>query len=106
MTTRFKDLKHKGQGDPASEARIAEYTRAIDDALALAELRRERELTQSDVAAVLGVTQVNISRIERQDDLYVSTLREYVEAMGGTLELRAVFPERAVQLDVPAGTAQ
>jgi DNA-binding XRE family transcriptional regulator len=79
--------------DPVRSARVAEYGRAIDDALALAELRRDRDLTQSDVAKVLGVTQVNVSRIERANDLYVSTLSDYVTALGGELELRAVFHE-------------
>jgi DNA-binding XRE family transcriptional regulator len=101
-TTNFNDIDHKGKDDPASAARIAEYGRAIDAALALAEVRKDRELTQSDIAKVLGVSQVNISRIEHADDLYISTLRGYVEAMGGRLEIRAVFDER----DVPLGLAE
>jgi DNA-binding XRE family transcriptional regulator len=101
--TKWSDIRHKGEGDSASEARVAEYERAIDAALALADLRKDRELTQSDVAAVLGVTQVNISRIEHADDIYVSTLKGYVEALGGELELRAVFPENVVEVDLAAG---
>jgi hypothetical protein len=45
------------------------------------------------LAAALGVSQAQVSRIENQTDLYLSTLRSYVEAMGGELQLRAVFPD-------------
>jgi transcriptional regulator with XRE-family HTH domain len=93
----FNQLADRVMSDPERAARVREYERAIDAALALAELRKDRELTQSDVAAVLGVSQENISRIEREDDLYISTLRGYVEALGGRLELRAIFPEREVE---------
>jgi hypothetical protein len=49
---------------------------------------------------VLDVTQANVSRIERQDDLYLSTLGEYVAALGGHLELHAVFPDQVIALEV------
>lgn len=51
------------------------------------------------------VTQANLSRIEHQDDLYLSTLRGYVEALGGRLELRAVFPDQTVDLRTPEAEA-
>jgi transcriptional regulator with XRE-family HTH domain len=57
----------------------------------LRELRRARELTQTQLAASLRVSQAQVSRIETQADLYLSTLRSYVQAMGGDLELRVVF---------------
>jgi transcriptional regulator with XRE-family HTH domain len=71
------------------------------DALALAELRSQRGVTQQDVAGKLRVTQANISRIEHEEDLYLSTLRGYVAALGGELEVNAVFPDGKVAL-VPA----
>ncbi len=46
----------------------------------------------------LGVTQANISRIEHEEDLYLSTLRSYVEALGGRLEVNAVFADGVVSL--------
>ncbi len=58
----------------------------------LAALRRARQLTQTQLAKTLGKPQPEISRIERQTDVLVSTLRSYVEAMGGELELVARFP--------------
>ena len=74
----------------------------MEDALALAELRSRCGLTQTAVAETLGVTQANISRIEHEEDLYLSTLRSYVAALGGELEVNAVFPDGKVAL-VPAG---
>src|SRR6185437_13037337 len=59
----------------------------------LAQLRNARRLTQAQLGSVLGVSQAQVSRVENQADLYLSTLRSYVQAMGGELELRAVFPD-------------
>lgn len=59
----------------------------------LAQLRNARRLTQAQLGSVMGVSQAQVSRVENQADLYLSTLRSYVQAMGGELELRAVFPD-------------
>ena len=72
----------------------------MKDAIALHEARAERRLTQGDVAAALDVTQANVSRIERQDDLYLSPLEEYVAALGGRLDLHTVFPDQVIALEV------
>ena len=60
----------------------------------LKDLRRAVEQTQHDLAATLGVGQDTISRLEKRSDMLLSTLRRYVEAMGGKLELVAQFPDR------------
>ena len=60
----------------------------------LKDLRQAVERTQHDLAASLGVGQETISRIERRSDLLLSTMRRYIEAMGGELELVARFPNR------------
>ena len=57
------------------------------------ELRRARERTQVDVAKALGITQDSVSRLEQRSDLLLSTLRKYVEALGGSLSLIAEFPD-------------
>ena len=64
----------------------------------LAELRAARALTQEHLAAILGIQQAAISKLERRADMYVSTLSKVIEAMGGTLEIRAIFPEGAVRI--------
>ena len=94
----FRDLATKIKADPVRRARIATYKRAMEDTLALAALRAERGLTQTEVAASLGVTQANISRIEHEEDLYLSTLRGYLAALGAELEVNAVFPDGKVTL--------
>jgi len=62
--------------------------------LATLDLRRAVQRTQEELAASLGGCQDTVSRIERRSDLLLSTLRRYIEAMGGKLELVARFPNR------------
>jgi predicted XRE-type DNA-binding protein len=94
----FKILSDPIMNDPERRARIDEIKRGIRAALALHELRETRQMTQQQVAEYLAVTQSNVSRIERQDDLYLSTLKYYVEALGGHLEVNAVFDDETVSL--------
>jgi transcriptional regulator with XRE-family HTH domain len=61
--------------------------------MALDELRNAKQLTQADLAEMLDVPQSSISRIERRADMYISTLRNYIYAMGGVLQIQAVFPD-------------
>ena len=60
----------------------------------LKDLRQAAQQTQEQLAATLGVGQDTISRLERRSDMLLSTLRHYVESMGGKLELVAQFPNR------------
>jgi transcriptional regulator with XRE-family HTH domain len=76
------------------EARKKELLTAIP----LQALRRARQLSQEQLAEELGATQPEISRIEDRIDMYVSTLRRFVEAMGGELEITARFPIGTVQI--------
>ena len=73
------------------EARTAEL---IEDEKSLCDLRRALALTQQKMAGELGIGQEGISRLEKRSDLLISTLRGYVEAMGGKLRLVAEFPDR------------
>jgi len=76
----------------AAKARVELNRREEDYRRTLSQLRNAHRLTQVQLAAILGVSQAQVSRVENQADLYLSTLRSYVQAMGGELELRAVFP--------------
>ncbi len=78
----------------ARRERIGQRVRATLAAMPLDELRKARQMTQIKLAEALGVNQSEVSKIEHRTDLYVSTLTEYVEALGGHLEIRAVFPDR------------
>ncbi len=62
--------------------------------LALQDLRKAMKLTQEEVAHELNMGQGNLSRLEKRSDLMISTLRKYIEAMGGELNIVAQFPNR------------
>jgi DNA-binding XRE family transcriptional regulator len=92
----FRELQAKMS--PERRVRIETRVKQAISEMALDELREARELTQSELAEILGVDQGSISRLEHRTDIYISTLRRYVEAMGGSLQIRAVFPEGEVQI--------
>lgn len=69
------------------QARVMELT-------TLKDLRLAAQQTQVQMAAALGVRQDTISRLEKRSDMLLSTMRQYVESMGGQLELVAKFPDR------------
>jgi predicted XRE-type DNA-binding protein len=98
------DLERRLEGDRGARERYHAQRQAMQDAVVLSDLREQRGLTQADVARALQVTQGNVSQVEHKEDLYLSTLVRYVEALGGRLELRAVFPDGVVELSTP-GTA-
>ena len=83
---------------PLNERRIAAYRRLMDAELRLAEARRRRGVSQAAIAEALEVSQPNVSRIEQEDDVYLSTLARYVAALGGHLEVLAVFDDETVTL--------
>jgi len=96
VAKKFAELRKRM--DRERRARNAERTAALVAAIDLAELRGARNLTQEDLAERLRISQSNVSRLEHRDDILVSTLRQVVEAMGGELEVRAVFPDGGVRL--------
>jgi DNA-binding XRE family transcriptional regulator len=65
----------------------------VDEYMALQELRKAMELTQKDVAKELGISQDGVSRIEKRSDVMLSTLRKYIEAVGGKLSLVVELPD-------------
>ncbi len=100
-TKPWREIRRDVEDTPAARARGDALTRAMEDALALGRLREARGTTQVELAGALGVTQANVSRIEHQDDLYLSTLREYVEALGGHLQVAAIFDDQTILLTAP-----
>jgi len=80
---------------PARRKRVqARTNELIEDEKSLCDLRHALALTQEKMAEELGIGQDGISRLEKRSDLLISTLRGYVEAMGGKLRLVAEFPNR------------
>jgi len=72
----------------------ARYREFKDEVESLSELRKAAGKAQADIAATLKIKQPSVSKIERQTDMYLSTLRSYVEAIGGELDLVVRLPSR------------
>jgi predicted transcriptional regulator len=70
----------------------------IAEEATLRQLREARERSQVEMAEKLHIKQAAVSKLERRTDMYLSTLRSYIEAMGGQLEIIARFPQRAVRI--------
>lgn len=100
MTERkkFRDLAERTMA-PEAIARSKARVQAMIAAMPLQELRRARELSQAQLARALETTQPEVSKIESRADMYVSTLRSYIEAMGGKLEIVASFPDGDVRIN-------
>jgi len=94
MARKFTELRNK-MSAAARAAGEKEFRRLIEE-MPLRQLRAARALTQESLANVLGVRQSEISKIERRTDVYLSTLASYIKAMGGELEVCAVFPKGEV----------
>ena len=92
----FKELQESMS--PERRARVEARVNEALKTLALDELREARKLTQTQLATLLEVDQGSVSKMERRTDMYISTLRSYIEAMGGALHIRAVFPDGEVQI--------
>ncbi len=91
MAKSFRNLVEKMS--PASRERIRKRTAAMHSEMALQELRRAMQLTQEELAAKLDMNQAAVSKLEHQSDMYVSTLRRFILAMGGELQIVARFPQ-------------
>lgn len=97
MSHNWRDIRRKLS--PRQEEETRQYVKSVVDAVSLNQLRQARSLTQSNLASTLGVNQGSVSKIEKRTDMYVSTLRSYIQAMGGQLQIKAVFPEGEVEIE-------
>ena len=98
MAHKWSELEAKMGPERVAAAR-ARAKKVIEE-MPLYQLRNAREMTQARLAEVLEMDQGNISKLEKRTDMYLSTLRSYIEAMGGALEIRAVFPDGVVKIDL------
>ena len=83
---------------PKSQLRAKAATEQMLREMPLHELRQARGLSQKVLADVLHVQQPSIAKMEKRTDMYISTLRSHIEAMGGELEVIARFPDGAVKI--------
>lgn len=97
MSKKFRRILE--QMSPERQQRIANRTAELLGELPLHELRKARDLSQEELASTLGVNQATISKLERRTDMYISTMRRFVDAMGGELEITARFPEGIIAID-------
>jgi hypothetical protein len=94
--------KIRGEMSREGQARLDARLKETLASMPLDKMRKARSLTQVAVAERLQVDQGSVSKLEGRTDMYLSTLREYVEALGGTLELRADFPDGSINIDLHA----
>ena len=95
--SRWTDVRQK----KLSSQQLAEIDREVEQELLEMDLKAIRELigkTQVDVAVVTDMTQSEVSRLERRSDVRLSTLKRYVEALGGEVEVFATFGDKRVRL--------
>ncbi len=96
-TTAWNDLNHKVS--PERREQLKREAISELDRMGFAALRKARNQTQVELAEKLGIDQAGVSAMENRSDLLVSTLAKYVRALGGDVEIRAVFPEASFNLE-------
>lgn len=90
----FRELEAKMS--PEARARAKAMAEEMEKELGLDELREARHITQETLAKALNISQAAVSKMERRADMYISSLQGIVRAMGGRMEIRAIFPDGSV----------
>ena len=96
MAKKFSELRDRMS--PEARTHANSLTRTMLEAMPLNELRQARGLSQKMLADVLHIQQPAIAKLEKRTDMYLSTLRSHIEAMGGELDVIARFPDGAVKI--------
>ena len=96
MARKFEELR--SPMTPRAQARARDKAREMLAEMPLDELRQARGLSQQMLATLLHVQQPAIAKLEKRTDMYISTLRSHIQAMGGELEITARFPEGTVRI--------
>jgi DNA-binding XRE family transcriptional regulator len=92
------DIRKRRPLHTDARKRVDAIKRAMNLDIALTELRQRRGITQATIAERLETSRPNVSRIEKETDVRLSTLARYIEALGGRLEIHAVFDDQDVKL--------
>ena len=97
MTTkRFSVLRAKMP--PKARSRSRERAEELIRVMPLNELRRARRVTQGTLATAMRTSQSEVSKLEQRTDTSISTLQNYIRALGGTLDIVARFPDGSVRI--------
>lgn len=97
MSKPFNDLISRMPAE--RQKRIKQKAKMLKNQMALAELRKALELTQGQLAKTMNMNQAAVSKFEHQSDLYISTLRKILAAMGAELKIVAQFPDADVVIN-------
>ena len=100
-TTSYQELHGQVAARPGAAERLSALRVNTLGEIGLYELRRSLDLSQSDLAADLGVSQPAVSQLERSGDVKLSTLRSYVSSLGARLRVLAVFDDGDTEIVIP-----
>ena len=98
MTGRRSFAELRARMTPAAQAKAEAEALRLEEEMDLAEVRRALKLSQDEIAQTLQIGQGSVAKIEKRADMYVSTLRRFIEAMGGQLEIVARFSDHSVKI--------
>ena len=96
-TRPFSELRAKMS--PASRERVEKMAQQMLAEMPLSAIRHAQAMSQMHLAEILKINQASVSKLERRVDMNISTLRKFIESMGGKLEINAVFPGGTVQIN-------
>ena len=96
MAKSYETLRNKIP--PEQWARIEKKASKILEEMSLNDIRLSRRCSQTELADLLEIRQASVSKLEHRSDIHVSSLRKYIEALGGELVIQAEFPEGAVRI--------
>lgn len=98
MSTKKSFSALRAKMTPEARSNSVLKAEALRKDMDLSELRRARQLSQEALATILEVSQGSVAKMEKRTDIYISSLRRFVEAMGGELEVTAKFPDHSVRI--------
>lgn len=101
--TKFSELRKDVEARPGASERLAAMRAETLEEIHLYELRHAEAVSQAELAGRLEVTQGAVSKLEHSEDVRVSTLRQYLEALGARLELVAVFEDEERRVPIHLG---
>lgn len=101
--TKFSELRKEVEARPGAQERLAAARAETLEEIRLYELRHAEAVSQAELAGRLDVTQGAISKLEHSEDVRVSTLRLYLDALGARLELVAVFDDEDRRVPIHLG---
>ena len=98
MAGRHSFAELRARMSPEAKTKSDAEAQLLGEEMDLAEVRHAMKLSQEEIGQVLQIKQGSVAKIEKRAEMYVSTLRRFIEAMGGELEIVARFPDHSVKI--------